>query len=62
MRAKNSYGQMPVYFVENRGQLDPRVAYSVQGRDTSIYFEKTGVTFALTEKKPGEEDRRVGVP
>ncbi|MEO8189255.1 MAG: hypothetical protein ABI682_02850 [Acidobacteriota bacterium] len=50
VRLKNNYGQMPVYFLKNSGHLDSRVAYSVQGRDTSIYFEKTGVTFALREK------------
>ncbi|MEO8189258.1 MAG: SBBP repeat-containing protein [Acidobacteriota bacterium] len=60
MRAKKDYGQMPVYFVENRGQLDPRVAYSVQGRDTSIYFEKKGVTFALTEPTSEGKSERAG--
>ena len=39
---------MPLYFIENRGQLDPRVAYYVQGRDTAVYFTSRGVTFALT--------------
>ena len=52
---------MPVYFVENRGQIDSRVAYSVQGRDTSIYFEKKGVTFALTEKKSEKKAENAGL-
>ena len=39
---------MPLYFVENRGQLDDRVAYYVQGSDTSIYFTSQGMTLALT--------------
>ncbi len=61
VHANNDYGRLPVYFVENRGQLDSRVAYSVQGRDTSIYFEKQGVTFALTEKKSEKKADNAGL-
>jgi hypothetical protein len=43
-----AWGQLPLYFIENRGQVDARVAYYVQGRDTSVYFTAQGVTFALT--------------
>ncbi len=42
------YGKLPLYFIENQGQLDPRVAYYIQGGDKSIYFTGSGVTFALT--------------
>src|SRR4030095_7340455 len=41
--------QMPLYFVENRGQLDSRVAFYLQGRDKSLYFTEQGVTFVLTD-------------
>src|SRR5262245_6168545 len=41
-------GKLPLYFVENRGQEDGRVGYYVQGRDTAVYFTRTGVTFALS--------------
>jgi len=51
---QRSFGKMPLYFVENRGQLDPRVAYSVQGRDTAIYFTREGVTFSLIRAKEKE--------
>jgi IPT/TIG domain/Beta-propeller repeat len=37
----------PLSFVENRGQVDSRVAYYVQGRDATIYFTPRGLTFAL---------------
>ena len=30
-----------------QGQLDPRVAYYIQGRDKSIYFTPKGVTYGL---------------
>jgi acyl-CoA hydrolase len=38
---------LPLYFMENRGQFDERVAYYVQGRDTAVYFTAEGVTIAL---------------
>lgn len=42
-----SFGQLPLYFVENQGQLDERVVYYIQGSDKTIYFSPDGVTFAL---------------
>ena len=53
-RLVGGFARMPLYFVENRGQLDPRVAYAVQGRETAIYFTREGVTFSLT--RPETED------
>ncbi len=32
------FGRTPLYFVENQGQMDARVAYYVQGRDKTLYF------------------------
>jgi hypothetical protein len=46
-RVEQALGQLPLYFVENQGQMDEQVAYYVQGRDTSVYFTSEGVTFAL---------------
>ncbi len=37
-RLQAGFGKMPLYFVENRGQVDSRVAYYVRGSDKSIYF------------------------
>ncbi len=45
-----SPSQLPLYFIENRGQLDHQVAYYVQGKGASIYFAPTGATFVL---RPG---------
>ena len=55
-RLVSGFGKMPLYFEENRGQLDPRVAYAVRGRDTALYFTKEGVTFSLTRSE--DEDSR----
>ena len=51
-RAVEAYGQLPLYFIENQGQLDPDVSYYIQGRDKSIYFTPAGVTFALRGAAP----------
>lgn len=41
------FGKLPLYFAENRGQLDDRVACYVQGSDKTLYFTAAGVAFAL---------------
>jgi len=47
-RIQEAYGKLPLYFIENQGQVDSRVAYYVQGADTTLYFTREGVTFGLT--------------
>jgi hypothetical protein len=47
-RVQAAFGKLPLYFIETRGQVDGRVAYYVQGRDTTVYFTPEGVTIALT--------------
>jgi hypothetical protein len=56
-----SFGRMPLYFVENQGQMDSQVAYYVQGSDKTIYFTPDGVTFALTApvQRAGEETAQI---
>ncbi|MGH8472876.1 MAG: SBBP repeat-containing protein, partial [Gammaproteobacteria bacterium] len=49
-RVEAAFGQLPLLFIENRGQLDRTVAYYVQGRSTSLYFTPGGLTFALSGK------------
>jgi hypothetical protein len=39
--------RLPLYFIENQGQLDERVGYYVQGRDKTLYFTSQGLTFVL---------------
>src|SRR5437773_5799272 len=38
VRVAQVFGRLPLYFIENHGQADARVAYYVQGRETSLYF------------------------
>src|SRR5262245_18203219 len=44
-----------LYFIENRGQLEPEVSYYLQGQDKTLYFTPTGLTIALTETTPGAD-------
>lgn len=44
-----TFGRLPLYFIENQGQLDEHVTYYIQGHDRSIYFTSAGVTFAITQ-------------
>jgi len=46
--AQPAFGKMPLYFIENRGQVDGRVDYYLQGRDKTLYFTNEGITFTLT--------------
>jgi hypothetical protein len=47
---KEAFARLPLYFVENRGQSDARVAYYVQGRDTSVYFSREGLTLSFAHE------------
>jgi hypothetical protein len=42
------FGKFPLYFIENRGQVGGDVSYYVQGRATTVYFTRRGVTFAFS--------------
>jgi len=53
---------MPLYFVENQGQMDERVAYYIQGSDKTIYFTPEGVTFALTAPGTVTDTARAELP
>ncbi|PTN33781.1 SBBP repeat-containing protein [Desulfonatronum sp. SC1] len=48
IRGDGAYGKMPILFIPNQGQMDEQVAFSIQGRDKSIFFTSQGVTFALS--------------
>jgi hypothetical protein len=48
-RLKEGFGKLPLYFVENAGQLDERVAFHIQGSNKTIYFTPEGLTFVLQQ-------------
>jgi CSLREA domain-containing protein len=48
-RQRLAIAQLPLSFVANAGQLDPRVKYYIQGSDKTLYFTNEGLTIALTQ-------------
>ena len=42
-----SYGKLPLSFIENKGQVDEEVSYYLNGRDGTIYFTKEAVVYDL---------------
>lgn len=52
----DQYGQLPLYFIENKGQVAERVAYYLEGKDTSVYFAADGVMFALSGAQTQEQE------
>jgi hypothetical protein len=51
-RVQAAVSKLPLYFIENRGQVDERVHYYVQGKETTLYFTPQGVTFVLDKPRP----------
>lgn len=45
--ARPDLHEAQLYFIENRGQVDPQVSYYLLSRDKTLYFTPTGVTLAL---------------
>ncbi|MGB9906214.1 MAG: hypothetical protein ACPLRR_02365, partial [Candidatus Saccharicenans sp.] len=41
----------PLLFIQNKGQIDPRVAFYLQSRDKNIYFSRDGLTITLSTMK-----------
>jgi len=48
-RALEAYGQSPLSFIPNQGQVDERVGYYVQSGGQSLWFTADGVTMDLPE-------------
>ncbi|MGQ9801671.1 MAG: DUF7948 domain-containing protein [Candidatus Saccharicenans sp.] len=41
----------PLLFIQNKGQVDPRVAFYLQSRDKNVYFSRDGLTISLSSLK-----------
>ena len=52
--ADPGFGELPLYFVPNRGQTDPHVAFYLLGGGTQIWFARDGVTFAISQPAPAD--------
>jgi hypothetical protein len=45
-----TYGALPLSFIENRGQADPRIDYYAQSRRACLYFNSEGVTVTILHR------------
>jgi hypothetical protein len=52
-QALAAYGRLPLAFVPNRGQTDPRVRYSAQQAGMSVFFTRGEAVLALAKGKRG---------
>ena len=52
------WGKMPLSFIPNKGQMDKQVYFYLQGKDKSVYFTSTGLTYALTGPAENQPDPR----
>jgi len=52
-----SYGNLPLHFIENQGQVDPKVKYYSRSGGHTTFFTKEGLVVALTRaEQKGELD------
>jgi Beta-propeller repeat len=63
-QALTAYGNLPLTFVENRGQTDRRVRYYAQRRNFGLYFTPEEVVFSFDKPSPtsGSVGGRFGPP
>ena len=50
-RTLESYGKLPLYFIENKGQVDSKVRFYVKTPGQTLYFTDEGIVFDLFRKK-----------
>jgi len=46
---QENYGPLPSYFMENQGQVDPRIKYYERGRQHAINFTREGIQFVFRQ-------------
>ncbi|MCX8125493.1 MAG: hypothetical protein N3F66_15205, partial [Spirochaetes bacterium] len=51
-----AYGKLPLYFIENKGQIDERVKYYEKGANHSIYFTSEGIYITLFKREKNQND------
>lgn len=48
---KESHLRLPLYFIENKGQLDEKVRFYERGNGHSVFFTQEGIYMALNKKQ-----------
>jgi len=55
-KVNKSYGKLPLYFIENKGQVDGQVSFYERGAGHATFFTKDGVVLSLT-KSDGKTEK-----
>src|SRR5207249_3230790 len=53
-KALESYGRLPLFFIENQGQVDGPITYYLKGPGHSVYFGADAVYLRLTQGRGAE--------
>jgi len=66
IKLQTDYGNLPLAFIKNQGQVDKEVLYYLKGREGAIYFTKSGIVYDLIKKQESgdrsQESENVGAP
>jgi hypothetical protein len=63
LQVQETFGRLPLYFIENRGQVDKRVKFYAQSGGQTTWFTKEGVVVTLTRRlEPPGRGRRLTRP
>ena len=60
VKVLESYGKLPLSFVQNKGQVDKKVSYYLNGRQGTIYFTKGGIVYVLSQETGSSEKIKKG--
>jgi hypothetical protein len=47
VKVAESYGRLPLFFIENQGQVDARVKFFHRGQDQTLFFTPAGMVLSL---------------
>ena len=50
-KVQNGYGNLPLYFIQNNGQIDEKVKYYEKGMNHSTFFTQEGVYLSIINKR-----------
>ena len=62
VKVQEAYGKLPLYFIQNNGQVDEKVRFYEKGTGHSTFFTKEGVYISLSNSRQAISSSRNGTP
>ena len=53
-KVQETYGKLPLYFIQNDGQVDKKVKFYEKGNGHATYFTKEGIYLSLHSGQPSD--------